>query len=162
MLCADFMPCSHDAALEQGERALYGIRVHVANGVDAILVFDSLVFREHSSFGDGSRIEDVNYKNGDPNTGKFRTVHGYGISAKRYSLLDGSKIIEAKGHGLGYLMSPAQADEADWMESAWEYALRFDQVLWRGSDPPWLDYPAMIKIPVSSPAVLGPIGSHFR
>lgn len=41
------------------------------------------------------------------------------------------------------------------MESAWEYLLRFDQVLWMGSDPPWLDYPAMIKIPVSSPAVLG-------
>lgn len=31
----------------------------------------------------------------------------------------------------------------------------FDQVLWDGTDPKWLDYPAMMKIPVSSPAVLG-------
>jgi hypothetical protein len=41
------------------------------------------------------------------------------------------------------------------MESAWQYILRLDQVLWDGADPSWLDYPAMMKIPVSSPAVLG-------
>lgn len=109
----------------------------------------------YSFGGDLLKVEDVNYKNGDPKTGKLRTVDGYAISAKRYSLLVGSQIVEAKGHGLGYLMSPAKKGEPDWMESAWEYVLRFDQVLWRGSDPPWLDYPAMIKIPVSSPAVLG-------
>ena len=60
----------------------------------------------------------------------------YAISAKRYALLEGSKIIEVKGHGLGYLMSPASKGEPDWMEAAWQYILRFDQVLWEGSNPP--------------------------
>lgn len=116
----------------------------------------------YSFGGDLLKVEDVNYKNGDPKTGALRTVHGYGISAKRYSLLEGSKIIEAKGHGLGYLMSPASKGEPNWMETAWEYVLRFDQVLWKGADPPWLDYPAMIKIPVSSPAVLGRLKSFVK
>jgi hypothetical protein len=101
------------------------------------------------------KVEDINYRNSDPNTGKLRTVNGYAISAKRYALLDKANIIEVKGHGLGYLMSPASEHEPDWMETAWEYALRFDHVLTNGSDPAWLDYPAMMKIPVSSPAVLG-------
>jgi hypothetical protein len=56
MLCADFMPCSDDAALEQRERALYGVRVYVANGVDAILVLDRFVFAEHASLGDSGRV----------------------------------------------------------------------------------------------------------
>jgi len=64
-------------------------------------------------------------------------------------------IIEVKGHGLGYLMSPASSDEPDWMESAWRYILRLDHILRDGADPPWLDRPAMMKIPVSSAAVLG-------
>jgi hypothetical protein len=109
----------------------------------------------YSFGGDLLKVEDVNYKNGDPKTGSLRTVHGYAISAKRYALLEGSRIVEVKGHGLGYLMSPAFEDETDWMETAWKYVLRLDQVLWDGSDPAWLDYPAMMKIPVSSPAVLG-------
>ena len=41
------------------------------------------------------------------------------------------------------------------MKTAWEYVLRLDNVSRDGSDPAWLDYPAMMKIPVSSPAVLG-------
>ena len=96
----------------------------------------------------------MNYEDGNPKTGSLRTVHGYAISAKRYALMEGAKIIEVKGHGLGYLMSPASSDEPDWMESAWRYILRLDQVLWDGADPPWLDYPAMMKIPISSPAVV--------
>jgi len=52
-------------------------------------------------------------------------------------------------------MSPASGDERDWMETTWQYVLHLDQVLWEGANPPWLDYPAMMKIPVSSPAVLG-------
>jgi len=105
--------------------------------------------------GDLLKVEDVNYQDGDPKTGSLRTVHGYAISAKRYALMKGSKIIEVKGHGLGYLMSPVSKDEPDWMETAWQYDLRLDHVLWDGEDPAWLDYPAMMKIPVSSPAVLG-------
>jgi hypothetical protein len=101
------------------------------------------------------KVEDVNFEDGDPRTGSLRTVDGYAISAKRYALMEDFRIIEAKGHGLGYLMSPASSDEPDWVETAWQYVLRLDQVLWNGSDPAWLDYPAMMKIPVSSPAVLG-------
>jgi len=71
----------------------------------------------------------VNYKDGDPKTGSLRTVHGYTISSKRYVLLERSEIVEVKGHGLGYLMSPASEDEPDWMKTAWEYVLRFDHVL---------------------------------
>jgi len=109
----------------------------------------------YSFGGDLLKVEDVNYVDGNPKTGSLRTVQGYAISAKRYALMEESKIIEVKGHGLGYLMSPASGDEPDWMESAWQYVLRLDQILWVGADPPWLDYPAMMKIPVSSPAVLG-------
>lgn len=109
----------------------------------------------YSFAGDLLKVEDVNYQEGDPNTGSLRTVHGYAISAKRYALMERSKIIEVKGHGLGYLMSAASSDERDWMETAWQYDLRLDHVLRDGADPPWLDRPAMMKIPVSSPAVLG-------
>jgi hypothetical protein len=105
--------------------------------------------------GDLLKVEDVNYEDGDPSTGSLRTVHGYAVSAKRYALMEGSKIVEVKGHGLGYLMSPASGDEPNWMETAWQYVLRLDYVLPDGADPPWLDDPAMMKIPVSSPAVLG-------
>ena len=109
----------------------------------------------YSFGGDLLKVEDVNYQNGDPKTGLLRTVKGYDISSKRYALLDESGIIEVKGHGLGYLMSPASPGEPDWMKTAWQYVLRLDQVLLDGKDPEWLDYPAMMKIPVSSPAVLG-------
>jgi hypothetical protein len=109
----------------------------------------------YSFGGDLLKVEDVNYQNGDPKTALLRTVEGYDISSKRYSLLDESGIIEVKGHGLGYLMSPASLGEPDWMKTAWQYVLRLDQVLLDGKDPEWLDYPAMMKIPVSSPAVLG-------
>jgi hypothetical protein len=109
----------------------------------------------YSFGGDLLKVEDVNYQNGDPKTSLLRTVEGYDISSKRYSLLDESGIIEVKGHGLGYLMSPASPGEPDWMKTAWQYVLRLDQVLLGGKDPEWLDSPAMMKIPVSSPAVLG-------
>jgi hypothetical protein len=109
----------------------------------------------YSFGGDLLKVEDVNYRNGDPRTASLRTTYGYAVSSKRYSLFEESRIIEVKGHGLGYLMSPASPGEPDWMETAWRYVLRLDQVLWDGADPPWLDYPAMMKLPVSSPAVLG-------
>jgi len=52
-------------------------------------------------------------------------------------------------------MSPASNDDPDWMQTAWQYVLRLDGVPCEGADPAWLDRPAMMKIPVSSPAVLG-------
>jgi hypothetical protein len=41
------------------------------------------------------------------------------------------------------------------MVEAWEYVLTVDAGSYIRSEPEWLDYPAMMKIPVSSPAVLG-------
>jgi hypothetical protein len=40
------------------------------------------------------------------------------------------------------------------VKTAWQYELRLDQVLLDGAHPKWLDYPAMMKIPISSPAVV--------
>ena len=38
----------------------------------------------YSFGGDLLKVEDVNYKDGDPKTGSFRTPKGYGVSSKRY------------------------------------------------------------------------------
>jgi hypothetical protein len=38
MLCTDFMPRSHDAALQEREGRFYGVSVNVAHDVDAVLV----------------------------------------------------------------------------------------------------------------------------
>ncbi len=141
-----------ECAMDQREIAPIPVLPHV-KVLEIARRFRSL--NPYAFGGDLLKVEDVNYTNSDPKTGTLRTVHGYAISSKRYALLEGSKIIEVKGHGLGYLMSPASEGEVDWMETAWQYVLRVDQVLWEGSDPAWLDYPAMMKIPVSSPAVLG-------
>ena len=68
------------------------------------------------------------------------TLSQNAISAKRYALLEASKLVEAKGHGLGYLVSPIGPKEPDWMEAAWKYILHFDGIL-RGdlTEPPRLD-----------------------
>jgi hypothetical protein len=50
----------------------------------------------------------VNYIDGDPSKG-FAASIGYAISAKRYCLFEGKQarnIVDAKAHGIGYLMSP--------------------------------------------------------
>jgi hypothetical protein len=58
--------------------------------------------------GDLLKVEDVNYENGNPKTGSLRTVHDYATSAKRYALMEGTRIIEVKGHGLGYSAAPSR------------------------------------------------------
>jgi hypothetical protein len=52
-------------------------------------------------------------------------------------------------------MSPTSKENEDWMVDAWQYVLQVDAGSSIESEPEWLDYPAMMKIPVSSPAVLG-------
>ena len=54
------------------------------------------------------KVEDVNYIDGDSSKG-FRDLYGFAISAKRYCLFEGKqvrKIVDAKAHGIGYLMNP--------------------------------------------------------
>ncbi len=53
MLCANTMPRSHDAALQERECGFYGVRVDVAVDVDAILVVDRLVLCEYSGLMQG-------------------------------------------------------------------------------------------------------------
>jgi hypothetical protein len=118
------------------------------------------VFRSLNPYrfgGDLLKIEDINYKpdkKGKP-TNQLRTIHTFSISSKRYAIREGKKIVEVKGHGLGYLMSPTSKEGDDWMVDAWEYVLKVDAGGHIDSEPEWLDYPAMMRIPVSSPAVLG-------
>jgi hypothetical protein len=106
------------------------------------------------------KIEDINYVDSDPRK-PLRTIYGFAISAKRYCLFHyvrGALIIEdAKGHGLGYLMPPKiqKTDEDDWIKEAWGYVLQIEGIKFCESKPKWMNRPAMMRIPVSSPAVLG-------
>jgi hypothetical protein len=107
------------------------------------------------------KIEDVNYIDGDPSRG-FRDLYGYAFSAKRYCLFEGKharKIVDAKAHGIGYLMNPIRRkgdDHGDQFAAAfWRKVLQNEGVALGGEEPDWLDRPAMMRIPVSSPAVLG-------
>jgi hypothetical protein len=107
------------------------------------------------------KVEDVNYVDNDPSKG-FRDLYGYAISAKRYCLFEGKharKIIDAKAHGIGYLMSPVRRvkdEQGDQFAAAfWRKVLQNEGISLKREEPDWLDRPAMMRIPVSSPAVLG-------
>lgn len=114
------------------------------------------------------KIEDVNHEGGDPSK-PLRVVHGFAISAKRYCLFTGThgtvKIVDAKAHGIGYLMAPKRRghkDHGDWIEEFWECVLQNEQISFSSGKPEWLDRPAMMKIPVSSPAVLGRLKNFVK
>jgi hypothetical protein len=99
------------------------------------------------------KIEDINYKpnrKGKP-AEELRTIHAFSISSKRYAIRERKEILEVKGHGLGYLLSPTANEHDDWMVDAWDYVLKVDAGVHVDSEPEWLDHPAMMKIPVSSP-----------
>ena len=107
------------------------------------------------------KIEDVNYVDGDP-TKPFRDLYGYAISAKRYCLFEGKqirKIVDAKAHGIGYLMSPMQRkrdkDEDQFVVAFWQSVLQNEGISLKSEEPEWLDRSTMMRIPVSSPAVIG-------
>lgn len=107
------------------------------------------------------KVEDVNYVDGDPSKG-FRDLYGYAISAKRYCLFEGKqarKIVDAKAHGIGYLMNPIprKGDEHgdEFATAFWRQVLQNEGIASKHEEPDWLDRPAMMRIPVSSPAVLG-------
>src|SRR5271165_82207 len=56
MLCANTMPRSNNAALQQRESGFNGVRVHVTDGVDAILVTDRLMLCQHSGIMQSLRV----------------------------------------------------------------------------------------------------------
>ena len=103
-------------------------------------------------------IEDINYvadKDGRA-TSTLRQLYGYAISAKRYSIFLGEnarEIVDGKAHGVGYLKSPT--GNSDWTDEFWNQVLRNEMVHFRSGEPEWLDKAAMMKLPVSSPAILG-------
>ncbi|PYU67360.1 MAG: hypothetical protein DMG49_19060 [Acidobacteria bacterium] len=114
------------------------------------------------------KVEDVNYVDGDPSK-PFRDLHGYAISAKRYCLFEGKhvrKIVDAKAHGIGYLMSPIRRkpdkDEDQFAVEFWRKVLQNEGIAFKSGEPDWLDRPAMMRIPVSSPAVLGRLKDFCR
>ena len=107
------------------------------------------------------KVEDVNYVDGDPRK-PFRDLYGYAISAKRYCLFEGKhvrKIVDSKAHGIGYLMNPihrkSERGEDQFAAAFWQCVLQNEGISLKHEEPEWLDLPAMMRIPVSSPAVLG-------
>ena len=111
--------------------------------------------------GQSLKVEDVNYVDGDPRK-PFRDLYCYAISAKRYCLFEGKhvrKIVDAKAHGIGYLMNPIRRKpdnaENQFAEEFWQKVLQDEGISFKSSEPDWLDRPAMMRIPISSPAVLG-------
>jgi hypothetical protein len=107
------------------------------------------------------KVEDVNFFDSDP-TKPRRQLFGYANSAKRYALYEVTggdiSIVKASGHGLGYLYPPAEGFNADaaapeWIAEAWAWLLRRELGL-PCKEPSWLDYPAMIRMTLSSPNVL--------
>jgi len=102
------------------------------------------------------RIEDVNFDG----SGKQRLVNAFVISAKRYALYvgdsHGREILKRSEHGLGHLVNPKSADSAtDWISDVWDYILAKEL----GGPRKALSFghfPALSRISVSSPHVLGP------
>jgi|SRR5579871_1907609 len=104
------------------------------------------------------KIEKVNFLNGEQ-----IELFGYGISAKRYVLYrydahGNVVIVDAKAHGLGYLYPPKGAAEddleGDWIFEAWHWVLEGEVATPRPT-PDWFRIPAMMRMTVSTPAVLG-------
>jgi hypothetical protein len=115
----------------------------------------------HSFGGTILKIEVVNYVDGDPSKG-FRDLYGFAVSAKRYCLFEGKqarKIVDAKAHGIGYLMNPIRRKGDDHGEqfaaAFWRQVLQNEGIALKTDEPDWLDRPAMMRIPVSSPSVVG-------
>lgn len=106
------------------------------------------------------KIEDINFV--DSNLSKpQRQLWGYAISAKRYALFtqDGPdiSIVKASGHGLGYLYPPTDGSSDDdtptWIWEAWDWLLR-KEFGFTSKEPEWIDYPALMRMTVTSPNVL--------
>lgn len=107
------------------------------------------------------KIEDVNFVDSDRSNPQ-RQLWGYAISAKRYALFTRNEsdisIVKASGHGLGFLYPPVDgfdedADAPVWVMEAWKWLLCRELGL-AHQEPEWLDYPAMMRMTVTSPNVM--------
>lgn len=104
------------------------------------------------------KIEKINFAGN-----KQIELFGYAISAKRYVLYrydarGNIKIVDAKAHGLGYLYPPKDGlqddTESDWILEAWHWVLEGEVARPRPA-PEWFSIPAMMRMTVSTPAILG-------
>ena len=103
------------------------------------------------------KIEKVNFHND-----KQIDLFGFAISAKRYVLYrydsqNNIVIVDAKAHGLGYLHPPKDFKDdpsSDWIAEAWHWVLE-GEVASPRPVPKWFEVPAMMRMTVSTPAVLG-------
>jgi hypothetical protein len=128
--------------------------------------FTSLNCYDHKKLpGSILKIEKVNFLNG-----KQIDIFGFAISTKRYVLYrydaqGNIVIVDAKAHGLGYLASPKEtidADpEGDWVLEGWRWVLE-GEVATPRPVPEWFSVPAMMRMTVSTPAILGMLKGFTR
>jgi hypothetical protein len=141
--------------LSDGKEAIKALsRTHIQGIADS---FRSLNPYDSTIVPDLLKIESVNFESGK----RPRQLNGYAISAKRYALFQQSEtkltVIEPKAHGLGYLYPPIEKNNKDdphWTFEAWNWMLAQELGL-PTTDPSWIDLPAMMRIVVSTPHVLG-------
>jgi hypothetical protein len=62
-------------------------------------------------------------------------------------------IADAKQHGLGHLLNPADPDDdnRDWITQLWEHIVRIDGHGLSSPEPAWLDRPALTRITITTP-----------
>jgi uncharacterized protein (DUF2147 family) len=145
---------------ERGPNGEYGIKALSWEEVDEIDArFESLNPYDRKKVpGSILKIEDVNFYNGNR-----IELHAYAISAKRYVMYrydaqSNIVIVDAKAHGLGFLYPPRENDkddpEDDWIKEVWHGILE-GEVATPLPTPDYHKIPAMMRIAVTTPAVLG-------
>jgi hypothetical protein len=152
-----WVPCPHEPRI----KALSWNDVEeIANRFKSLNCYDKTKVK-----GSILKIEKVNY-----HAGKQIELFGYAISAKRYNLYRYDKngnivILDAKAHGLGYLYPPKDFDEndpaSDWVLEAWRWVMQ-GEVATPRPVPEWFSIPAMMRMTVSTPAILGVLKGFTR
>ena len=129
-------------------------RFESLNCYDQKKVPGSILKIEKANFHKGTQIE----------------LYGYAVSTKRYVLYrynshDNIVIVDAKAHGLGYLYPPKDSKEGDlendWILEAWHWVFEGEVAMPRPC-PEWFTIPAMMRMTVSTPAVLGMLKGFTR
>jgi hypothetical protein len=146
---------------ERGPNGEYGIKALSWEEVDEIVQrLESLnPYDRQKVPGSILKIEDVNSHNDKP-----IELFAYAISAKRYVMYRYDEqanivIVDAKAHGLGYLYPPRESGKDDpedgWIYEAWHGILESAGLATPRPSPDYHGIPAMMRIAVTTPSVLG-------